>query len=101
MSYAFAAESSHLVSLLRVGTRLRRTGKSRVLPAVAQPQRSWYPTLQAALMLGTSERTLRRRIAKPHWIEGRHYRWVVRSTRRTLEINVPLALRLMECTGWS
>lgn len=62
--------------------------------------RDWYPTREAAELLGVSERTLRRRLQKPFWLEGRHYRWTVRLTRKTLEINVPAAVRLMDRWGW-
>jgi hypothetical protein len=67
------------------------------LPAV---KRAWYPTQQASQALGLSPRTLRRYVARDHWIEGVHYRWVSRLARRTLEINIPLAARLMEQQGW-
>lgn len=63
-------------------------------------QRDWYPTRRAAALLGVSERTLRRRLSGPHWIEGLHYRWVTRHTRRTLEINVASAISLMNRMGW-
>jgi hypothetical protein len=71
-------------------------------PPVQRPtiQRDWYPTRRAAAMLGVSERTLRRRLSSPNWAEGRHYRWVTRQTRRTLEINVAGAINLMNCMGW-
>lgn len=97
-----APSLSVLVSLLRVGARLRpaiRDPRRQPLPVGAQ--RSWYPTSQAAAMLSTSERTLRRRISKAHWKEGLHYRWIVRQTRATLEINVPQVLKLMEEMGWA
>lgn len=51
-------------------------------------------------MLGISERTLRRRIVRPGWIEGKHYRWITRQSRRTLEINVSGVIELMDSCGW-
>jgi hypothetical protein len=63
-------------------------------------QRDWYPTRAAAGMTGLSERTLRRYIQQPHWREGFHYRWITRTSRRTLEIHVARAVRLMEQWGW-
>lgn len=62
--------------------------------------RTWFNTATAAAMLGTSERTLRRRIARPGWVEGRHYRWITRQSRRTLEIHVSNAIKLMDACGW-
>lgn len=62
--------------------------------------RAWFSTATAAAMLGISERTLRRRIARPGWVEGIHYRWITRQSRRTLEINVSSAIRLMDSSGW-
>lgn len=82
-------------------TRLRRR-QLLIQPVVITPptQRDWFPTRQAASMIGVSERTLRRRLEKPHWIDGHHYRWVKRQSRQTLEINVPRAIRLMDQRGW-
>lgn len=62
--------------------------------------RQWFPTRKAAEQLGISERTLRRRTSQCLWVEGLHYRWVTRLSRRTLEINVPRAINLMEQSGW-
>jgi predicted nucleic acid-binding Zn ribbon protein len=62
--------------------------------------RAWYSTAQAAAMLGSSERTLRRRVARQAWLEGVHYRWITRQSRRTLEINVAQVIKLMEACGW-
>jgi len=75
---------------------------SRRLPPPRLPrvQRDWYPVNQAAPLIGLSGRTLRRRMEKPHWIEGVHYRWVTRATRRTLEVNVPRAAKLLDQRGW-
>lgn len=67
---------------------------------VALPQREWYPTAKAAAMLGFSERTLRRRIQASHWIQGRHYRWVMLTSRAVLEVNVPRAIDLLNRWGW-
>ena len=69
-------------------------------PAPPAIKRAWYPTQQAAQALGLSARTLRRYTGREHWIEGVHYRWISRPARRTLEINIPLAARLMEQQGW-
>jgi len=69
-------------------------------PALPAVKRAWYPTQQASQALGLSTRTLRRYTSREHWIEDIHYRWVSRPTRRTLEINIPLAARLMEQQGW-
>lgn len=69
-------------------------------PAAPAVKRAWYPTKQAAEVLGLSPRTLRRYTNREHWIEGVHYRWITRSIRRTMEVNVPLAARLMEQRGW-
>jgi hypothetical protein len=77
--------------------RHRIPGLAKVTLTIA---REWYPTREAAAMIGVSERTLRRRLEKPFWLEGRHYRWTVRTTRRTLEINVPAAIKLMDRWGW-
>jgi predicted DNA-binding transcriptional regulator YafY len=62
--------------------------------------RAWFTTSQAAAMLGVSERTLRRRIARGAWIQGVHYRWITRQSRRTLEVNVSRVIKLMEACGW-
>ena len=64
-------------------------------------RRNWYPTREAAALLGVSERTLRRRLDGDHWREGLHYRWVLRSTRRTLEVNVPATVDLLNRKGWA
>jgi len=71
-------------------------------PRRARPvlPRAWYSTAQAAAMLGSSERTLRRRVARQAWLEGVHYRWITRQSRRTLEINVAQVIKLMEACGW-
>jgi hypothetical protein len=81
-----------------------RTGHSL---AVSSPRvrrtpipRTWFATATAAAMLGISERTLRRRIVRPGWIEGKHYRWITRQSRRTLEINVSGVIELMDSCGW-
>jgi hypothetical protein len=63
--------------------------------------RDWYPTRRAAALLGIPERTLRRRLQRPEWIQGIHYRWVVRTARQTLEVNVPAAVQLMNRRGWA
>jgi hypothetical protein len=52
------------------------------------------------MLLGVSERTLRRRLGSNGWTEGLHYRWVTRQTRRTLEVNVANAINLMNRMGW-
>lgn len=70
-------------------------------PSAARLSRDWYPTRQAAGMLGIPERTLRRRLTRPDWVQGLHYRWVTRTTRQTLEINVPGAIDLMNRRGWA
>ncbi len=62
--------------------------------------RTWFTTATAAAMLGLSERTLRRRITRPGWVEGKHYRWITRQSRRTLEINVSNVIKLMDARGW-
>jgi hypothetical protein len=71
-------------------------------PRFQRPEmpRAWFTTAQAAAMLGTSERTLRRRVARQSWVEGVHYRWITRESRRTLEINVARVIKLMEACGW-
>lgn len=53
-------------------------------------------------MLGTSPRTLRRRIASPaSGLQlGFHYRWSGTGVRRFLEVNVPAVLHHLETTGW-
>lgn len=84
--------------LARIRSRRIRVPQTPQRPLL---QRDWYPTRQAAVMLDISERTLRRRLEQPHWIDGRHYRWVTRLSRRTLEINVPQVVRLLENRGWS
>lgn len=66
-----------------------------------QLTRDWYPTRRAAALLGIPERTLRRRLQRPEWIQGIHYRWVVRTARQTLEVNVPAAVQLMNRRGWA
>lgn len=85
-------------------TRLRSAPRKHRIPGLARVtltvSRDWYPTREAAAMLGVSERTLRRRLEKPFWLEGRHYRWTVKTTRRVLEVNVPAAIRLMDRWGW-
>jgi hypothetical protein len=88
-------------------TTLRRGGQARVAsvvtPVVSMPiaRCNWFSTARAAALLHTSERTLRRRLSRDSWIEGFHYRWIVRSTRRTIEVHVPRAIELMEQQGWS
>lgn len=79
-----------------------RRRRLRTLPTVRQvaPSRDWLSTRQAAIRLGVSESTLRRRTLKPAWREGVHYRWIVRCSRRTMEINVPQAIKLMNEIGW-
>lgn len=74
-----------------------------VTPVVSMPiaQRNWLTTAQAAAVLSISERSLRRRIHRPHWIEGRHWRRVTRQSRQTLEINIPAVVSLMDEHGWS
>jgi len=71
-------------------------------PHIERPgmPRAWFTTTRAAAMLGTSERTLRRRISRPTWLEGVHYRWITRESRRTLEINVARVIKLMDARGW-
>lgn len=80
-------------------------GPARLRPLQQAPlvveARQWFSTRQAAVLLKTSEATLRRRLSRPGWCEGRHYRWVTRKQRITLEINVPMAIRLMNRIGWS
>lgn len=80
----------------------RRPKRLRGLPSVraVMPQRDWFSTRQAAAMLGLSEPTLRRRTARRSWVEGVHYRWITRHSRRTLEINVSQAIQLMNAIGW-
>jgi hypothetical protein len=79
-----------------------RRRRLRTLPTVRSiaPSRDWFSTRQAAALLGVSESTLRRRIDKPAWQEGVHYRWIVRRSRQTVEINVPRAIKLMDSIGW-
>jgi hypothetical protein len=84
------AQSPHYVPAVVQRTPLQR-------PTV---QRDWYPTRRAAALLGVSERTLRRRLGSQGWAEGLHYRWVTRHTRRTLEVNIPNAISLMNRGGW-
>jgi hypothetical protein len=62
--------------------------------------RTWFTTAAAAAMLGVSDRTLRRRITRSSWVEGMHYRWITRQSRRTLEINVSSVIKLMDACGW-
>lgn len=78
------------------------TPHSRLDPPFRLPEvrREWYPTAMAARLLGMSDRTLRRRLGSPKWIEGQHYRWVVCNTRRVLEVNVGAAIRLMDQSSW-
>lgn len=87
-----------------LGTRLRlvpASGPRRLSPPrLPRVRRDWHPVNQAAALLGLSSSTLRRRMEKPYWVEGAHYRWVVRSTRRTLEVNVPKAAKLLDHWGW-
>lgn len=80
----------------------RRSARLRGLPTVRAvvPQRDWFSTRQAAAMLGISEPTLRRRAARASWVEGVHYRWITRNSRRTLEVNVSRAIQLMNAIGW-
>jgi 3-deoxy-D-arabino-heptulosonate 7-phosphate (DAHP) synthase class II len=88
---------------MAIATISRRRVRLHALPLVrsSAPSRDWFSTSQAALLLGTSERTLRRRISRRSWREGLHYRWITRQTRQTLEINVPQAIKLMNTVGWS
>lgn len=82
---------------------LRQAPRRLVLSAIAPPprvQRDWYPTRQAAALIGISERTLRRRVSQPAWKDGFHYRWVSRAKRLTLEVNVTRAIKLMDQRGW-
>jgi len=79
--------------------RYGATSKRSFLPP-PKLLRQWYPTQQAAGLLGVSSRTLRRRIEQEHWIEGRHYRWVTRFVRPVLEFHVPAVVNLMDQRGW-
>lgn len=83
-----------------MSTLARQSQRRTAVPAPAY-QREWYPTAKAAGMLGISERSLRRRLDRPGWLEGQHYRWVTGVSRRVLEVNVPRVLRLLEQRGWS
>jgi 3-deoxy-D-arabino-heptulosonate 7-phosphate (DAHP) synthase class II len=83
-------------------TLIGRRRRLRTLPTVRQltPSRDWLSTRQAAIRLGISESTLRRRTLKPAWREGVHYRWIGRRSRQTMEVNVTQAIKLMNAIGW-
>lgn len=81
---------------------LSRTGRRVPVLRTQLAPRCWFPAATACQMLGTSPRTLRRRIASPAsgLQPGVHYRWSGSGVRRFLEVNVPAVLRHLETTGW-
>lgn len=60
----------------------------------------WAASAEAAAALGISTTSLHRRLTFPHWVEGRHYRWVSKGTRRVLQVNLPEAGQLIRRRGW-
>jgi hypothetical protein len=100
---AYTSARNVLISTMAIASIGRGPARLRPLQqaSLVAENRQWFPTRQAAQLLGTSEATLRRRLSRPAWCEGRHYRWVTRNKRITLEVNVPMAIRLMNRVGWS
>ena len=64
------------------------------------PETQWLGLSVAADFLGISSSSLRRRLCHPHWVEGRHYRWINKGKRRTLQVNLVEANRLINLKGW-
>lgn len=60
----------------------------------------WTGTRAAAAELGMSSASLYRRIRYPHWIEGKHYRWIHKGARLVLQVNLPEAVQLIRRRGW-
>lgn len=82
-------------------SRTSRQPSALRIRLLTQP-RSWFPSTQAAGLIGLTPRILRRRIASPRsgLVLGRHYRWSGSGVRRFLEINVPAFLQHLESTGY-
>jgi hypothetical protein len=60
----------------------------------------WTSTTRAAIALGMSATSLHRRLRYPHWVEGRHYRWINKGLRRVLQVNLTEAGLLIRRRGW-
>ncbi len=60
----------------------------------------WISAPQAASELGMSRASLYRRIQHPHWVEGRHYRWVNKGSRRVLQFHLDESGNLIRRRGW-
>jgi hypothetical protein len=60
----------------------------------------WASTGQAAQELGLSQASLYRRTQAPHWIEGRHYRWIFKGRRKVLQFHVAESGSLIRRHGW-
>lgn len=60
----------------------------------------WAASQTAAAELGLSRATLYRRIAYPHWVEGRHYRWIQKGSRRVLQFHLGATSELIRRRGW-
>jgi hypothetical protein len=60
----------------------------------------WASSRQAADALGMSTTSLYRRLQYPHWVEGRHYRWISKGLRRVLQVNLTEAGLLIRRRGW-
>lgn len=60
----------------------------------------WAASQAAANELGLSRATLYRRITYPHWVEGRHYRWIQKGSRRVLQFHLGASSELIRRRGW-
>lgn len=60
----------------------------------------WASTDRAARELGLSRASLYRRIQAPHWIQGRHYRWILKGSRKVLQFHVSESGSLIRRHGW-
>lgn len=60
----------------------------------------WISSEQAAEGLSLSRASLYRRIRQPHWIEGRHYRWISKGNRQVLQFHSEAVGDLIRRRGW-
>ena len=60
----------------------------------------WVSSEQAAEGLSLSRASLYRRIRQPHWVEGRHYRWISKGARKVLQFHCEAVGDLIRRRGW-